>query len=186
MLVIVMLFGPMSVLRAEETGFNFMADDYSTDYQDYTNSERAKMIALNFLFGAGSYTNGHTWDGVLLTSLEAAGIFLVALPSIAGWEAGLSEKGKEAASNPSSLSGASSNNYYDDRLSPETNYSIWCYVGGGALLIADIVFNITKPLQYHKPRPLTARLDDPRNWTAALYPAPDGTLAGRITFTARL
>jgi hypothetical protein len=203
-LVVVMLFGSVSALSAEESGFDgfpvlssfsaysfegfgldFMADS-SVDYQDYTKAERTNMILLNLAFGIGSYTNGHIWDGVLLTSLEVVGIFLMALPSIAGWQAGLSEKGKEAASNGSSSSGTSSGKYYDDRLTPETNYSVWCYLGGGALLITDIVLSIVKPLKYHKPQAATARIDDPRNWAAALYPAQGGKLTGRITFTARL
>ena len=153
---------------------------------DYSGGERARMIALNFLFGAGSYSAGRISHGITLTLLQAGGIALLVLPSVLGLEGGLSEKGKENVGKPSS--GSSSNNqYYDDNLTPETNAMIWMYVGGGALLITDIVLNIYWPLQYQRAPTAnrTASLANPQNWGFSLFPDQSGNLAGNLSFTAR-
>jgi multisubunit Na+/H+ antiporter MnhB subunit len=188
-----LIFAASNILLAEEvdtvgsSSISFITPVYDltaeggTNYQDYTSGERAKIIGLNFLFGAGSYSAGHVAHGVALTLLEAGGIVFVALPFVLGMEIGLSDKGRQNVSNPSS--GSSGNDYYNDNLTPESNAAIWLWVGGGMLLITDVVLNIMWPLKYHRPQQETAMLTDLRNWSVALVPGNMGPRT-QISFTA--
>jgi hypothetical protein len=74
----------MKYFLAGALAFYAAASAFAQQYEDYTVKERAGLIGLNFLFGAGSYASGHIWDGMMLTTLEACGIALVASPFIIG------------------------------------------------------------------------------------------------------
>lgn len=151
--------------------------------RDYTSGERAGIIGLNFFFGAGSFSHGHPGHGFLLMLLEAGGIGLLALPSLAGWELALSDKGKAGGSNSSSGS-KSSDKYYNDNLTPETNAAVWCWVGGGAFLILDLIFNISWSSRYHRSDGRNAQLNNAENWKVAFVPGSNGIQRGQISFTA--
>jgi hypothetical protein len=53
----------------------------------------------------------------------------------------LSEKGKNSRGNMYPSSSNSSGNNYNDGLTLESNATVWYWVGGGILLIADVVLN---------------------------------------------
>jgi hypothetical protein len=143
--------------------FGPMASEGLSNYQDFTGGQRAGAIGLNFLFGIGSYSMGDIGHGVILTLLEGGGIFAIALPSLMGWNLGLS--GKE--DNKSTTN-------YNEAITAESNLSVLCWAGGAALLVTDIIFNIIWPLNYHRPRAKTALLNDARNWNASFVPGKDG------------
>jgi hypothetical protein len=177
-------FSP-SVFSFDNSGLTvgFLAGDDSFAW-DYTPGERAGIIGLNFLFGIGSYSQGHPGHGFLLTLMEAGGIALVALPSVNGWKIGLSDQGKNRSNSQSSSSNSSKDNYYNDDLTPEGNLVVWCWLGGGALLLTDVIFSIVWPLNYHRSAGKNAQLNDARNWNVAFVPGTYGIQQGQISFTA--
>ena len=54
-----------------------------------------------------------------------------------------------------------------------------CALGVG-LWASGIISGFTAPFK----EPKTAQLNDPRNWTVAFFPAPNGGVAGALAFTA--
>ena len=166
---------------------NFADIDTPADGEggDYSSSERARMIWLNFLFGAGSYSAGRVFHGVTLTLLQSGGITLLVLPTALGMQSGLSEQGRENAGKPTD--GSSSNpTIYDDDLTYESNVMAWMYAGGVILLVFDIVLSIRWPLLYQRAPTAnhTAGLANPQNWGFSLFPDRSGNLAGNLSFTA--
>jgi hypothetical protein len=143
---------------------NFMAESES-GYQDYSTGRRIGAGFLNMLFGVGSFTMGEWGHGLVIMSIEASAILI--------------------------LPGLFLNNLADDVGSVGEGGSNlfrimgWGCIGlGAAAYVTGVVFGFIWPMDYHKPLPQTARLDDARNWQVAFYPDNNGELASQIAFTA--
>jgi len=114
------------------------------------------MGFLNIFFGLGSWIAGDWQNGLYLTLMQGGGIALTILGS--EWF-----------------------NY----MGPEKYiilgiFPVLTSITGVCLWAWGVVDGFIVPFK----KPKTAQLNDPRNWTAAIFPTPNGSVAGALAFTA--
>jgi hypothetical protein len=117
---------------------------------------RLGMGFLNLFFGLGSYISGDWPRGILITILQGGGITVTVLGF---WL--LSEM--------------------------DTVEKALFWLGPGAVITAGVILwgsGVVTGFIVPLSNPKTARIDDPRNWTVAVLPAPNGRVAGTLAFTA--
>jgi hypothetical protein len=174
-LAIVLLTAGLAVVQAQETVTNESLAMVSPTWADqfpqhgtgqmfnitpfaYPESVGGKVGTgfLNILFGLGSWISGDWESGIKITLYQGIGIGLTVLGAL--WLSSM-----------------------DDAA---IFFFWWLPVSVGVCGVVFWFIGIIEGFAAPFKGPKTQRLNEPRNWTVALFPTKNGSVAGALAFTA--